>query len=962
MSNTNNDKNQSIFCPECRSVISLGEIHNEKKVSLTYVFCPHCGKRIDFEDYRIENKRILESTYKFVDIKKLDKTLQIIHGEKKFSQFFKKTLHHLLARIIYIEFRKLEDELELDISDMSLTPNTIKTIEKHVRGIYTQKPNIIYLRRLDKLSSEDFFSQLKKYQKKLRKNVQFRKSFSIYLRWVIEMVFRIMKQLDTEEGLLTPELVIKEDLIDAFGIDENRNDWGIEESYHVIDFCYRMYKDYNYNLREILDNKNDVIKVIFGALRLKFTDFIKDQILNIIRIIYHLLDFENDINTKRDLIRMSRSSKRIVYRVIKRIESEFDVDFSTRFHKRGLNNKRDEIMNKIYKQANENSIKILSTPKDYINSDSELNFECLTCGEKFSNSWRNIMTRKSGLKCDYCDPNLNPQVKEYYANRLKELIESKGGELLSEYANSQTKVHIRCEQDHEWWARPSDVNNGTWCSECYTKEFRMESKKEIKELIESKNGKLLDIDFSVKKTRVLVECENGHRWWTRRDGIIEGKWCKKCYDENTARATNNILKELIESKGGKLLSNKYNRSNSRVHVECGKGHKWWVTPDNLINGGTWCPKCHFINLSNIFTEYNISDLRSFAQGKGGDCLENEYLGWGIKHKWICSKKHVWTATPRNVIGRPSKKGTWCPFCADEEVLERVVRGILEVLLCKKFPKTSPDWLNEDKVRKPGGRRHLDGFNENLKIAFECHGIQHYKFEPFFHNGDINKFHLQQKRDEFVRNKCKEQRVLLLEIGYIKENKKLRRIRFSEIEDYLIKQLEKNAIKIPSEKRNVDWVKFISIHRKQDLILKLLTMKDLLSISQIASYLKFGLKSTRIHLKALKSLDLVHYKLGKQNKHLYSLNEKLRDIILDKTNHIKETEIKNRSQKILPTEQKIIELLQKNDYLTKKEISDYLQLSIRTITKYLKSLEIIGIIGFERRKGSTKSHPKLWYLN
>lgn len=51
------------------------------------------------------------------------------------------------------------------------------------------------------------------------------------------------------------------------------------------------------------------------------------------------------------------------------------------------------------------------------------------------------------------------------------------------------------------------------------------------------------------------------------------------------------LKEVIEARGGKLLS-KYENSKIKVKVECAEGHTWDAWPPGITGKYKyWCPQC-----------------------------------------------------------------------------------------------------------------------------------------------------------------------------------------------------------------------------------------------------------------------------------------------------------------------------------------------------------------------------------
>jgi hypothetical protein len=91
------------------------------------------------------------------------------------------------------------------------------------------------------------------------------------------------------------------------------------------------------------------------------------------------------------------------------------------------------------------------------------------------------------------------------------------------------------------------------------------------------------------------------------------------------------------------------------------------------------------------------------------------------------------------------------------------RRVLEQIFNKPFNKARPDFLNNPVT---GGHFNLelDCYNEELKIAVEYNGAQHYKYVPYFHKN--NEAFLNQKyRDDMKRRICKDQNIILIEVPH-----------------------------------------------------------------------------------------------------------------------------------------------------------------------------------------------------
>ena len=98
--------------------------------------------------------------------------------------------------------------------------------------------------------------------------------------------------------------------------------------------------------------------------------------------------------------------------------------------------------------------------------------------------------------------------------------------------------------------------------------------------------------------------------------------------------------------------------------------------------------------------------------------------------------------------------------------EIICREFLEKHFNKSFAKIRPAWL-----KNPITKRclELDCYNDELKIAIEYNGIQHYIW-PNFTNQSYQDFVGQQFRDSFKFIKCKELGIELIIVPYtVKHN-------------------------------------------------------------------------------------------------------------------------------------------------------------------------------------------------
>ena len=272
------------------------------------------------------------------------------------------------------------------------------------------------------------------------------------------------------------------------------------------------------------------------------------------------------------------------------------------------------------------------------------------------------------------------------------------------------------------------------------------------------------------------QCNKGHTWEAIFDSIKRGSWCPKCAKNikgASQRLTMHNCNEAAKENKGKCLSYKYLNANTKMKWQCNKGHIWEATYSNIYQG-SWCPKCAKNKRLSIQYCYNI------AKKNNGKCLSNEYINNYTKMKWQCNKGHIWEASLNSI-----QQKHWCPKCNTNKT-EKQVRKIFETKFNKQFPTVRPDFLKNPAT---GYNLELDGYCEELKLAFEYDGEQHY--HDFTFRFQKNKTLKEiKKRDELKNKLCKEHGIVLIRIPYWKKD---------DLEGYIFRQFSRRYNDIYKQK-------------------------------------------------------------------------------------------------------------------------------------------------------------------
>jgi len=420
----------------------------------------------------------------------------------------------------------------------------------------------------------------------------------------------------------------------------------------------------------------------------------------------------------------------------------------------------------------------------YGNVFSKLKWQCKN-GHVWYATYSNV---RKGTWCRICSKKEAAYKRRDSIEYYKNYAIAKGGLCLSNtYENQTTKIKFQCAHGHIWETTAGSLKNGqTWCIRCAgtfkadTEELKSLRLNELIEIAKSKNGFCLTTTYVNNRTKMHFKCQAGHTWSTTAAVIKSGRWCKRCSSKEAnawKKDSIEVFKKIIEEKGGKCLTTEYsNQQTSRLLVECDKGHQWLAWPQH-IKRGIWCRKC------NGSAKLELSDIISVAKSRGGECLSSSYKNDMTKVTWKCSEGHIWDATPNNI-----KRGKWCPTCSSG-IGERACRLFFEKIFQRPFNKVRPSWLKN----KDGYSLELDGYNDELKIAFEHQGRQHYgQSYSLYSKENI------EKNDLEKMELCKRHGVSLIYIPEVFTD-----IRVNDLLKYLLNELTTNKIDFPSKAKLIE---------------------------------------------------------------------------------------------------------------------------------------------------------------
>lgn len=182
---------------------------------------------------------------------------------------------------------------------------------------------------------------------------------------------------------------------------------------------------------------------------------------------------------------------------------------------------------------------------------------------------------------------------------------------------------------------------------------------------------------------------------------------------------------------------------------CSKNFEATLSNLKRQNGCETCSR----KAGQVANKWTVQELQAYAKDRGGKLLSTTYVDAKGTLEWECGCGNVWLANWNNVF----HGGNWCPQHS-KYLNERLTRVVLEAIFKCKLPTAYPEWLKSSGA-KGINPRQLDGYCPEKSLAFEYHGLQHFKDVPFFNKTDS--LAQRRARDRLKALQCKKLGIQLI---------------------------------------------------------------------------------------------------------------------------------------------------------------------------------------------------------
>jgi len=355
-------------------------------------------------------------------------------------------------------------------------------------------------------------------------------------------------------------------------------------------------------------------------------------------------------------------------------------------------------------------------------------------------------------------------VTEIFIEKAKKVHGDKYDYSKVNYTGGHNKVTIICPIHGEFEQTPANHLQGKGCYKCrnnYIKKIKIHSVDQFIEKARKVHGDRYDYSKVVyvnSNTKVTIICPIHGEFEQVAKLHLEGYGCKVCGNDFGSIKRTLTTEEFIE-KAKKVHGDKYDYSKlvyidrwTKVKIICPIHGEFKQAPYAHLNG-SGCRKCGTeitINLKRSNTQKFIERAKAI-HGDKYDYSKAVYVNNRVKVIIVCPIHGEFEQAPNNHI-----EGQGCPICNASKG-ELAIKDILNECGIK--------YVQQYIIPNLVCFLRYDFYLPELNTLIEFHGIQHYKYIPFFHRNGEDDFLKQKNRDDIVRSNARQFKYRYLEFNY-----------------------------------------------------------------------------------------------------------------------------------------------------------------------------------------------------
>ena len=365
------------------------------------------------------------------------------------------------------------------------------------------------------------------------------------------------------------------------------------------------------------------------------------------------------------------------------------------------------------------------------------------------------------------------KLKQDFLNKAKEKYKDKYDYSLVEYINNKTNVKIICNK----------------CKKIFEQTPSMHLKKDKKcacERLEKNKQRFIEsskikynnrydysfVEYKGNKERVLIKCTKHNELFktTPRNHLFKSSGCRKCAKENMIENGHKKVKSneqfILDSQlkyGNKYNYSKCNYTGTKNNItlicnDCGS--EFTINAHSHLNGiDGGCKTCGITKVSKtkeLSLEEVLEKCKKHINADNYIFDNIEYKGSHDKMRIECKKHGYFFMLPYNFYGNMQN----CPECYNKSIGEKIIiNAFSEKNIKYEYEKEFDMLIDKRKLS-------YDFYIPEYNVLLECNGIQHYKFEPYFHK-TLHDWHKQLHHDWLKRKYAKDNNFKLIAIKYTK---------------------------------------------------------------------------------------------------------------------------------------------------------------------------------------------------